>query len=197
MRKLSYRRQAERRRIARIALDRLLQQTERFGIRRPMHRGGAKIEVVGRQIGGGALGRTRGFGSLQGGFDDARDARRDPVLQIENIVERTLETIGPQLRAGDGIDQVTADPEPIAAFAHRAFEQISHAELAADLLHIHGLALVGKARIASENDEPADAAEGGDDLLDHAVGEIFLLRVTRQIGERQHRQRRLVGRQPP
>jgi hypothetical protein len=32
-----------------------------------------------------------------------------------------------------------------------------------------------------------------DDLLDHAVGEIFLLRVAAHIGEGQHRDRRLVG----
>ena len=35
--------------------------------------------------------------------------------------------------------------------------------------------------------------ERGDDLLDHAVGEIFLLRVAAHVLERQHRDRRLVG----
>jgi hypothetical protein len=38
------------------------------------------------------------------------------------------------------------------------------------------LALVGEGRIAGDDEEPADAGERGDDLLDHAVGEIFLLR---------------------
>ena len=37
------------------------------------------------------------------------------------------------------------------------------------------------------------ARQRGDDVLDHAVGEIFLLRVAAHIGERQHRDRRLVG----
>ena len=59
-----------------------------------------------------------------------------------------------------------------------------------------GLALVGEARIAGDHKQPADARERGDDFLDHAVGEIFLLRLAAQIGERQHRDRRLIqGRQ--
>src|SRR6266404_4808572 len=62
----------------------------------------------------------------------------------------------------------------------------------ADLLHIDGLPFVGEARIAGDDEEPADAGEGGDDLLDHAVGEIFLFGVTAQILEWQHRDRGLV-----
>jgi len=32
-----------------------------------------------------------------------------------------------------------------------------------------------------------------DDLLDHAVDEILLLRIAAHVGEREHRDRRLVG----
>ena len=64
-----------------------------------------------------------------------------------------------------------------AGFAHRAFEDITDIQFAANLFHINGLALVHKARIAGEDEEAADARERGDDLLDHAVGEILLLRV--------------------
>src|ERR1700724_3215768 len=52
---------------------------------------------------------------------------------------------------------------------------------------------VGKARIAGDYEEPPDPGESGGDLLDHAVGEILLLRVATHILERQHRDRRLVG----
>src|SRR5438552_7186611 len=96
------------------------------------------------------------------------------------------------MRAGFGIDQLRGDAHPVAALAHAAFEHIAHAEFAADLLHIDRLALVGEARIAGDDEEPADAAERGDDLLDHAVGEILLLRVAARILERQDGDRRLV-----
>src|SRR5208282_2751657 len=56
-------------------------------------------------------------------------------------------------------------------------EHIADAEFAADLLHLDYLALVGEGRIAGDDEEPPDARQRGDDLLDHAVGEIFLLRI--------------------
>ena len=62
------------------------------------------------------------------------------------------------MRAGCRVDQLRGDAHPAAGLAHRAFEDIADAELAADLLHVDGLALVGKARIAGDDEEPADAA---------------------------------------
>ena len=73
------------------------------------------------------------------------------------------------------------------ALAHRAFEHVTDAELDADSLHVDRVALVGEARVAGDHEKPADAAERGDDLLDHAVGEIFLLGVAGEIGEGQYR----------
>src|SRR6516225_9742917 len=82
---------------------------------------------------------------------------------------------------------------PPARFAHRAFEHVAHTKLAPDLFHIDGLALVSEARIARDHEQPADAGKLGDDLLDHAVCEVFLVGIAAQILERQYRDRRLVG----
>jgi hypothetical protein len=49
-----------------------------------------------------------------------------------------------------------------------------------------------KGRIAGDDEKPADAGECRDDLLDHPVSEIFLIRIAAHIGERQHRDRWLV-----
>jgi hypothetical protein len=69
----------------------------------------------------------------------------------------------------------------------------AHAEFAADLLHIDGVAFVRKTRIAGDDEQSTNAGERGDDLLDHPVDEIFLLGVAAQIGEGQHCDRRFVG----
>ena len=61
------------------------------------------------------------------------------------------------------------------------------------MLHVYHLAFVGKARIPRDHEQPADAGESGDDLFDHAIGEIILLRIAAHIGERQDCNRRLVG----
>jgi hypothetical protein len=79
-----------------------------------------------------------------------------------------------------------------AGFAHRAFEDIADTELAPDLLHIDGPAFVGKARIAGENDEPADVRQRGGDLLHHAVGKIFLLGISADVLDRQNDERGLL-----
>jgi hypothetical protein len=97
------------------------------------------------------------------------------------------------MRPTGRVDQLRSDADAVAGFAHRAFQNIADAQFATDLLYVDGLALVGKARIAGDDEEPADAGEGGDDFLDHAVGEILLLGVGTHIGERQHRDRRLIG----
>jgi len=91
------------------------------------------------------------------------------------------------MRPAQRVDQLGGDAHSTACFAHRAFEDIADAELATDLLHIDRLALVGEARIAGDDEEPADAGERRDDLLNHAVGEVVLLRIGAQIGEGENR----------
>ena len=83
---------------------------------------------------------------------------RHLVLKLEDVFERAVEAIGPEMRAGDRIDQLRGDAHPVAALAHRAFEHVAHAEFAADLLHVDGLPFVGEARIAGDHEQPADAA---------------------------------------
>ena len=96
------------------------------------------------------------------------------------------------MRAGLRLDQLRRDAHPVARFAHAAFEHVAHSQFAGDLPHVDGSAFVGGARVAGDNEQPADARERGDDLLDHAVGEIFLLRIAAQILKRQYRNRGFV-----
>src|SRR6516165_349011 len=174
----------EGRPVTRIAFDRLLKQTERLRAspcRRQNHRIGAQVEVVGSKVVRRAAGRAGGLGGLQCRLDHAGDARRHLVLQLEDVFQRAVEAVGPQMRAGHRVDQLPGNTDPIATLAYRPFEHIADAQLAADLLHVDRLTLVRKTRIAGDDEEPADTGERGDDLLDHAVGEIFLFRVTAHI----------------
>src|SRR5690242_17403323 len=97
------------------------------------------------------------------------------------------------MRPAQSVDQLGGDAHARTPLPHRAFEHITNAEFAADLLHVDRLALVGEARTAGDYEERADAAERGDDFLDHSVSKIFLLGVARHVLERQHCDRRLVG----
>jgi len=94
--------------------------------------------------------------------------------------------------AGGRIDHLRGDAHPIATLAHRSFEHIAHTQFARHLLHSDCLALVGEGRVASDHKQPANAAQFGDNILNHAIGEIFLLGITTQVLEWQYRDRGLV-----
>ena len=124
------------------------------------------------------------LGRPEARFDRADRAEGDLVLEREDVVERAVVAFPPDMHAGLGFDQLRGDADPFACLAHRPSEHIERAQLAADSLHIDSLALRGEARIAGDHEEPADAAQAGDDVLDHPVGEIFLLGVGAQALER-------------
>src|SRR5258708_37786832 len=96
------------------------------------------------------------FRALQLWRDRADNACGDAVLKVENILERTVKPIRPQMHAVRHIDQLPSDAYAITGLAHAAFKHIAHAELTSDLLDADGLALVGEARIARDDEEPAD-----------------------------------------
>ena len=81
------------------------------------------------------------LGGFQRRLDDPRDADRHLVLEIEHVFERAVEAVGPEMRAGRGIDQLRGDAHALAGLAHRAFEHVAHAEFAPDLLHVDRLPL--------------------------------------------------------
>jgi hypothetical protein len=172
-----------------IDRDRLLEQSQ--SLENPLFRYRekdckcAQVQVVGGKIVGRAVSRMSALGGLQCRLDDAGDARCHLVLKVEDIFERAVEAVGPEMSAIDCIDKLRGDAHPTACFAHRAFEDIADAKLASDPLHVDGLALIGEGRIPGDDEEPADARERGDDLLDHAFDKIFLLGIAAHVLEGQ------------
>src|SRR5262249_19560738 len=119
-------------------------------------------------------------------LDRRYDLFGDLVLYRENIDKVAIEALGPNVIAAVSLGELRADAQAAARFAHAAFEEVAHARPAAVLLHIDGRAFVGRAAGARDDEEPAHLRERGDDLLDHAVGEVFLVRVARHVLERQY-----------
>jgi len=97
---------------------------------------------------------------------------------------------------GLGIDRLGGDSHPIGGAADAAFDHIAHTELARDLADFDGGTLVGEGGAARDHKERAVAREIGDDVLGNSLGEIFLFDISAHIGERKHRDRRLLGRGP-
>ena len=51
------------------------------------------------------------------------------VLQVEYILQRTIEFVSPEMRAGFRLDELSGDAHAIAGFAHAAFQHVPHAQL--------------------------------------------------------------------
>src|SRR5262245_52597823 len=58
----------------------------------------------------------------------AHHSGRDLVLDLEHAVEREIETAGPELAFGAGIDQLHPQPYRLARPAQRAAQQVMRAE---------------------------------------------------------------------
>ena len=150
-------------------------------------------ELPGAEI----VGRTRkganAFGRQQVGLDGRGDTAGDLVLHGEDIAELPVVAFGPVMGAGDRVDELRADAQPVAAAAHAAFEHVADAKLARDLAHIDSAVLVDEGGVAGDDEQPSDAGKPGDQILGNAVGKIVLIRVAAHIGERQHRDRGAIG----
>src|SRR6516164_557700 len=90
------------------------------------------------------------------GFDCRRHPLGDLVLHREDVGKLAIVALRPDVVSDPSLDELCCDTDPIAGFADAAFENIVNAELTADLLHIDGAALVGKAAVARDDEEPPD-----------------------------------------
>src|SRR5207249_11784425 len=88
---------------------------------------------------------------VRGCFDAARksgnDRAGDLVLDGEDILQLAVVAFGPDVPISLRIDQLHGDTDAITDLAHAAFEDILDAELACDLLHLYGFALVHEGRV--------------------------------------------------
>src|SRR3982075_1192199 len=101
--------------------------------------------------------------------------------------------------AGRSLNQLTGNTHPPAGLSDASFQHVAHAKLPPDLFDVDRVSLVREARIPGDYEQGVEARQCGDDVLDHAVGEVFLLGIAAHVLERQDgdgrfvRQRRLLG----
>ena len=122
-----------------------------------------------------AHGDPRFFARTQLDLERSNDLLRQLVLHREDIRELAIKAVGPDVRAARGIDELAGNAHPVARLADAAFQHVTHAEVAADLLHVDRLALVGKARVACDHVQLRQLRRIGDDVLADTVGKILLL----------------------
>src|SRR6478672_13842791 len=94
-------RQSECRAVTVIAIDSPPEQFERLGQLVLLVREGVcqctQIQVVGGQVSGRPLTGSTDFSDLQCRLNHSGDARRDLILKIKYVLQRSIETIGPKM----------------------------------------------------------------------------------------------------
>jgi hypothetical protein len=102
-----------------------------------------------------------------------------------------LEPVSPKMRASFSVNKLHIDPYLVPGPSNAAFQHIPHAKLTADLPNVDGFTLVGEGGIAGDHEAFGDAGEIRGQIVGDAIGEILLLRIIRQIRERQNNDRQL------
>ena len=93
-----------------------------------------KIEV--HRVRGRRLFRASRLGGDELRVERACQSRDDFVLHVEEIGERLVEPLGPEMIAGFGVDELHIDAHAVAAALNAAFEDVANVQLAADLLQV-------------------------------------------------------------
>ena len=71
-------------------------------------------------------------------FQGPRHLHGNLVLDCEYVPRKPVEAHRPHVGTGFRVDQLCRDPHPVAIALHAAFQQVTGAELAADLARVHG-----------------------------------------------------------
>ena len=112
------------------------------------------------------------------------DRFRDLTLNREYVVEWTIVDLRPKMPVSACIDELRVHSHFPAGALHAAFEQMSDAELLADLRQVALRAtFILHDRSAADHFQVRDLRQVGQDFILHAVCEIGVLLVIAQVVE--------------
>ena len=146
--------------VVRVQLERVLQKPLGDpGVRRDHRhhaRQSAQIEVIGVEVFGTLSLGAFNLRLLQARLNDADHFFGDLILQVENLLQFSVVSVGPKMRTGFGFEQLGGDAHAVPRLANSPLQHIAHAQLTPNLPHIDGFALVDEARIARDYEQPFD-----------------------------------------
>ena len=145
----------------------------------------AQIVIVGVDIGGRRAGQSQPLRLQQPDLQGRHDAAGDLVLDREDVGQRAVVALGPDLTARGAVDQPDGETEPVAGTAHAAFQHMADPKPGAGIDRRARARLQGETGLACRHEQPGDLRELGDQVLGDALGEIVLVRVAAEIDERQ------------
>ena len=147
---------------------------------------GPQVEIVGIVTVRTAAACPLDLGTPEVGLDRPHDVHGEFVLEPENVVERAVVVVGPDKSGGLSVDELAAQPEMVSNPPHTAVEQVAYAQFLPDNSSLRCPPFVDHRRVVRDDQQPLDPAEAGGDFGHHAVGEVILSRIRREVREGQH-----------
>src|SRR5262249_9432709 len=87
------------------------------------------------------------------------------VLQFKEIADFPVVALRPDMTIASRIDQLHANPDPIAGSTHTTFQDIADTELAPHALYVDALPLVSKSGVPRDDKQPFEARESRSQIL--------------------------------
>ena len=119
------------------------------------------------------------------------DLARDLVLQLEDVLHLAVVPLGPDGEVRVRVHELRVDAQPRPGPAKAPAEDVGRAELLSDLRRRDLLVAIRQHRGTREDLQALDLRELRDDVLGHAVAEVFVLFDAAQVLEVQNRDRLL------
>src|SRR5262249_20956310 len=113
--------------------------------------------------------RTLALDPLDLGFDDGGDAIADLALQPEDVLDRAVEMLGPDLAIAPRVGARDGQPQAPADHLDRAADGVAYAEPLAD--RVERVILKPRRAGACGHEQPARAGKPHGEIVGEAVGE--------------------------
>lgn len=119
-------------------------------------------------------------------------AKRDVVLDLEDISERAVVAFRPEVIAIGDVEELRGDAQARAGPPHTPFEDGRHVQLAANLTNVHVASTKSKGRRARGHAQPPELRQGVNEFFRQAIAEVLAVGIRVPVGKRQHGNRLLV-----
>ena len=107
------------------------------------------------------------------------EATGDLILSDREVADISVEPVCPKVCPGLAVNQLYVYLGLFTNPPHAAFEHVADTKFSANQLHVDGLALIGKGRVAGDDEAVGNARQIGGQVLGDGVSEIFLLWILR------------------
>src|SRR4029077_14794687 len=146
----------------------------------------AQVKVVSREVSRGWLLYRRFFTRSDFGLKLISDCLRDFTLDSEDVIQRSVVILCPQMRVGASVDELRVHSYFVAGALHAAFEYMGYAKLLPNLPQVtRGAALVWQHAAAADHLQVRDPGQLGQDLILHTISEKGILLIGAQVRKRE------------